>query len=486
MVIRGPICKALRFLNRNEVTSIHSATLEVLENVGMHSESDRILNVFKGAGADVDFKERRIRIPQYLVSEALRKTPRQYIFHGRNPKRGILVEHGRVYFGMGGTPVPYILDMETGDYRRPTKKDMAEATRLGDCLPNMSFLMTISGAFDVPYEVEYIHEFDVLFRNTEKPFIYSAPGAELARTAISMASAVVGSSEELRKRPIFSMYCETTAPLSFPREDENMIECAEAGIPITLGPAGIRGLTTPVTLTGAAVATNAESLAAITLAQLVKPGTPVNYAAWSMTAEPKSGVALYAAPENALALGVLNGQLAEYYDLPSFGLGGAVDSKIPDAQAGCELSMVTLANALSGVNLIHDCGYLSYGSVGSMEMAVIANEIVGGILRIVKGIAVDDESLAVDVIKNVGPRGHFMSQKHTLKFLERETYMSELFDKQPLDKWIRDGRKDIRQIAKTRAMEILKEHQPEPLPKDVQLKLTEIVEKSEKKLVKKT
>lgn len=482
-MIRGPKCKALRFLSRREVKDIHMATLEVLEHVGMHSDSAEILKVFQSAGADVNFKEKRVKIPQHLIQEALQKTPKQYVLHGRNPKFDILLENGRVYFGQGGTPVPYIKDLETGKLRRPMKSDVADAARLGDGLSSMSFIMNIAGAFDVPYEVEYVHEFDALFRNTEKPIIYSAPGAECTRTVFSMASAIVGGSEELRKRPILSIYCETSAPLSFSIENDNMIECAEAGVPITLGPVPILGATAPITLAGANVIGNSEALAAITLVQLVRPHTPVNYAAWSLTLDPKTGVGCYATPQNVLSFGVM-GQLADYYDLPSFGLGGPVDSKTADAQAGCEMALGALTNALSGVNLIHDSGYLASGSVGSMEMAVICDETIGYILRIVRGITIDDESLAVDLIRNVGPRGQFFSQKHTLKYLEREIYIPRLFDRQQLDSWVKGGMKDISQVAREKAQEILKEHWPERLPMDVEQRLSEILKTAEKEMTK--
>jgi len=480
MVLRGPRCKALRFLSRDELNQIHESTLEVLANVGMHSDSDSIVEIFDNAGADVDRKTRRIRIPEHLIKETLRKTPRQYVLCGRSPRYDILLESGRVYFGMGGTPTPFIRDLESGEIRRPTKKDMADSTRLGDALSNMSFVMSIAGAFDVPYEAEYIHEFDALFNNTEKPIIYSTPSGEETRIVASMASAIVGGAEELRKRPIFSVYCETTSPLMFSSSNDNMIECAKAGIPVTLGPAPLLGASAPVTLSGAAVISNSENLAAMALLQLVKPGTPVNYACWSVSLDPRTGIACYGAPENALSFGVINGQLAEFYDLPSFGLGGAVDSKIPDAQAGCEMTLVGITNALSGVSLIHDHGYLASGSVGSMEMAVVANEVAGYILRVVKGIKVDEESLAVDVIKNVGPAGQFLSQKHTLKFLEREIYVPEIFDKRPVDAWTKDGKKDIAQIAREKAKKILKEHHPESLPRNVAQRITEIVKAAER------
>jgi trimethylamine--corrinoid protein Co-methyltransferase len=486
MVIRGPKCKALRFLTRRELTDIHSASLQILEQVGMHSSSERILNIFDDSGANVDFKERRIRIHQHLIEEALKKAPRLYILHGRNPKHDILVEDGRIYFGQGGTPVPYIRDRVTGDLRRPTKNDVAEAAQLADALSNMSFVMNIAGAYDVPCEVEYLHEFDALFNNTEKPIIYVAPSIELVSIVEAMASAIVEGSEELRKRPIFSVYCETASPLSFPMHNDNIIYCAKAGIPITLGPVPLIGGTAPATLAGAITVANAESLAALTLSQLAGDHTPVNYAAWAATMDPRTGIACYAAPEHALTFGAINGQLASYYDLPSFGVGGAVDSKLPDVQAGCEMSMQSLTSALSGVTLIHDFGYLASGCVGSMEMAVICNEVIGYILRVVRGISVDDEHLAVDVIKEVGPLKHYLAHKHTLEFLEREIYLPTLFDRRNVDSWVKSGKKDISQTAREKVREIRREHKTEPLPREVRQKIREIVKEAEKKLVKKS
>ena len=176
----------------------------------------------------------------------------------------------------------------------------------------------------------------------------------------------------------------------------------------------------------------------------------------------------------------MNVQLAELYDLPTFGYAGCSDAKIPDAQAGAEVMMLSLMSALSGVNLIHDCGYLASGSVGSMEMAVICDEIINVVQRIIKGFEVNDETLALDVIKEVGPRGSFLTHKHTLKFVRDEIYRPKLFDRTFERAWIKAGKKDILKVANTRVKEILAEHQPEPLTKDVQQMLRDIVSKAEK------
>ena len=473
----------LRLLTTEDARNIHISSLEVLEEVGMSSPSDRILKVFGGAGAEVDHKNRRVWIPQHLVEESLRKVPKELIFCGRNPDNDILLEGSRVYFGMGGTPTPYIRDIETGALRRPTKKDMADATRVGDALPNIGFIMSIAGAFDVPYQVEYLHEFEAMFSNTEKPILYSCPGAYEARKVLEMASAVAGDMDALRKRPILTLYTETVSPLAFAKANENIIEFAEAGIPYAIGPIPMLGATSPMTLSGTAVLSNAESLAGITLGQLVNPNTPVVYTCWATPMDPVTSRCAYGAPEFALGTSVLCAAMARYYDFPSYGFGGCSDSKMPDAQAGSEAMMTSIIAGLCGVNLIHDHGYLAGGSIGSIEMAVICDEIIGMVSRIVSGVGVSDDTLAVDVIKAVGPGGHFMSQKHTLRHLPTELFFPKLFDRTSEVTWSKTGKKDISAVARERAKKILKEHMPATLSDDVGRQLAQIIKEAEGELV---
>ena len=483
MVQRGPKSGHLRFLTNDQARDIHVASLEILESVGMHCPSAKIMGIFREGGAWVDEKEKRIRIPQSLVEEALRKVPKEIVFCGRSAENDILLEDSRVYFGMGGTPVPYIRDLETGEMRRPGKEDMNQATRLGDALPNIKFLMTIAGAYDVPYEVEYIHEFEALFNNTTKPILYSCPGGYAATKVLEMAATIVGGREELRKRPILALYTETVSPLSFSDVNENMIEFAKAGVPVSNGPMPMCGASGPMTLVGTAVQSNAESLAAITLCQLVNPHTPMIYTGWVCAIDPRTSRCAYGAPEFAMGTSIFNTTMGRYYDMPTYGFGGCSDSKLPDAQAGAEVMMNGMLAALGGTNLIHDCGYLAGGSIGSMEMAVVCNEIIGMISRIVQGVKVNEETLAVDVIKNVGPGGHYMAQKHTLDHV-RELYVPTLFDRESEVTWIKAGKKDVRDVARTKAKQLLRDHTPTPLPKDVQQRLKEIVKEAEKQLVK--
>ena len=481
MVKRGMKGGRLRYLSGDEVERIHNATLEVLKRVGLKCKSQRILEVFKQGGGDV--ANDRVRIPEHLVNDAVKTAPKQILLCGRNSKYDILLEHDRIYFGMGGSPPPFVRDLESGEYRRPTKKDMADSTRLGDALPNMSFLMSIAGAFDVPYQVEYEHEWEALFNNTEKPIVYCAPSGYSARKALEMGAAVVGSAEELRKKPIMCLYTETSSPLAIPAACENAVEFAKAGVPITQGSSPLVGATAPGTMAGTMVVSNAENLATLVLVQLVNRGAPFVYGGFCDVMDPTSGRMSYGCPEFSLSTSVLNAQMAERYGLPVYGFAAPSDSKSPDAQAGAEAMQMSLMNALAGVNLMHDCGYLAGGSAGSVEMVVICDEIFDNVFRIVRGVDVNDETLAVEVIEQIGPEGSFLAHKHTLKHIRDELHIPRLFDRRPEQEWTKAGRMVTADLAREKARQILKEHFAEPLPKDVQRKLSEIVKTAEREQV---
>jgi trimethylamine--corrinoid protein Co-methyltransferase len=481
---RGLNGGSLRMLGPKEMEAVHSATLRVLSEVGLSTKSDRILNIFAEGGANVFHSDGKIMIPEELIGEALKKAPSKVLLCGRNSEHDILLQNDMTYFGFGGTPTPNVRDIETGEIRPSRKKDFVEATRLGDALPNMSIIMGIAAALDVPYEVEYLHEFEALFNNTEKPIVYSTPGVEGTRRVLEMARMVAGGADELRERPILSVYCETPSPLMFGSENENIIECAEAGIPVTLGPDPMVGGTGPGTVAGTIVVNNAENLASIVLSQLVNPGAPIIYGGWAAVMDLWTGNFSYMAPEFALTASVFNSQMARHYGLPNFGYCAGSDSKVPDAQAGAEAMMQALMASLAGVNLTHDCGYLASGMVGSMEMAVICEEVLGIVSKIVKGIRIDEESLAVDIIKDVGPGGHFLSQKHTLKHLKEEILMPTIFDRSSEVSWSKKGKKDVIDAARGRVKKILQEHQPHPLPNDVQQRLAELVKNAERDLAR--
>jgi len=467
----------LSLLTREGLEKIHASSLRILKEIGLKSPSRAIALFFSKMGAEANADTGMIRIPESMVNEALKGAPHGVTIYGRDPKRAIALEDKRIYFGLGGTPTPYILDFRTGDWRRPTKKDMIEATRLGDSLSEMDFIMSIAGAFDVPYEVEYIHEWDAMLRSTSKPVVYSAPGPFNTKKVLEMGRAIKG--ERLGKEPPFGVYVELPTPLMFDVSNENVLELAENHVPIVVGQMPQLGATAPITIAGAASVSNAENLAVLTLAELVSPGAPFIFGAFVGQLDMRTARLAYGSPEFAMG-NIVNASLAESYKLPTFGFGGCSDSKVPDAQAGAEVMMNSLTAALCGINLIHDCGYLAGGSIGSMEEAVIANEISTMVKRIVKGIDVNDETLAFDVIRDVGPSGHFLAHPHSLKHVST-LHLSDVFSRESEVKWAKLGRKDVRDKAKERVARILS--QPPIEDKALNAKLREIVRNAEREAV---
>ena len=473
-MINGPDGGVLTFLSDDELCRIHEATLEILQQVGIVTDSDLILSTFAAAGAEVDASDRRIRISPDFIEAALDTTPGSIVLHGRKPERDLQVKDRCTYFGLGGSPTPHFRELGTGNILTPAKQDVINSTVLGDALENIDFVMSLAGAYDCAPEMHYLHEYDALLRHTSKPIIYSAPNARYAARFLEMAAAVAGGDAELRKRPMVTLFAESISPLCLSSYSEGMAEFAKAGAPILFAPSPIMGATSPVTLSGNLVIGNAETLAGICFAQILQAGTPVIYGPHTPVMDMRTARSTYAATEQAVARAAV-AQLARLYGVPSFGTGGGTDAKCPDAQAGAEVSMNVFLNALAGINLSQGVGTMASGSYGCLEMALICDEVIGMAMRAVAGITVDSESLALDVIREIGPRGHFLDHPHTAEFFRREMYLPRLFDRQTVPLWSDAGAKRIDEVASDRVRAILAEHRPEPVGDSATQALAEIL-----------
>ena len=464
MAIRGPKGGMLRFISEKQVEMIYKNTLKVLEDVGILVKSEALLDVFAEAGGRVDRKEQHVFIDRKIVNAALEAAPKCVVMSGRDPERDVVLEDRRVYFTFGGTPNAQIIDFETGKFRPSTIKDVGAVTTLADYFESMTVIMTVVGGYDAPVDCHYLHELTALFEHTTKPIIYPAPGAEMSKKALQIATAVAGGEEEMRNRPILSIYAEPTSPLSFTEADENIIESARAGAPIVCGPAAMSGATAPMTLPGNATVSLAENLASLVAAQTVREGAPFILGPHCGIMDMRTMRFCYGAPEVHMGW-VIQTQLADYLNLPIFGMGGCNDSKSPDAQAGAEAAMSALMAGLCGTNLVHNVATTAMGDAGCLEMIVICDDILGYVLRILKDISVDEETLAFDVIRNVGPGGNYLGEMHTLRHF-KENYVPKIFDRTDLTTWMKLGRREAGEIAKERAGEILKLHHPEPLKEE--------------------
>jgi len=476
MRLRGSV----KVLTKSELYDVHMATLEILERTGVVIENDEALNILDQSGALVDHKKRLAKIPQHMTKEALKKVPNRITLASRDGRRDMKLEGSRTYFGTLGCP-PNIFDLDGGKKRLLTKADLENLARTADALEHIDYFHIMGAPQDVLIGVCDLHRWDASLRNTTK-HILGATVYEKRNLPylIKMLCSVAGSEEDLRKRPFVSGVECPVAPLWHgDRQISMTIEFAKHKLPIAIYSEPQAGGTSPVTLAGTLVVTNAENLSGIVVTQFVNPGAPVLYCSVATTMDMRTGNIAFGSPETGL-LTVAHTQMARYYQIPNIGPGGRTNSIVSDEQAAYEKSMGALMSVLAGANLSGMAGLLDANLVASFEQLVIDNEIIGMVNRISKGFDVSDDTLAIDITDKVGPRGVFLAQRHTREYLQREHYMPRLSERRSYDSWLKGGAKDIREVARAKAKEILTTHRPEPLEKSVEMELATIIKEAEK------
>lgn len=460
-----------RKLSDDQLAQIHNASLEILDRTGVCLYEEEALNLLKEAGVKVE-DGNRVRIPPGLVEWALSIAPKRVVLCDRSGRRVMPLERNNVFFGPG-SDCPNILDHRTGERRRGTLRDIEEGIRLCDALPNIDFLMSICIASDIDQQVADRYQMRAMLMNSTKPILFVTTEFEGTVDAIKMAEAVAGGEEELRRNPICALYINVTSPLRHNTEAlRKLLFMAGKGLPTTYTPVVLRGINGPVTPAGALALANAGELAGLVIAQLKREGAPIILSGGTNDMlDMRTLGDVYAAPENR----VMFVEMAHYYGLPVFGLGGASDSKLPDEQAAAEAAFSLILETLAGTHLVHDVGYLESGMTNSFEQIVICDELINYVKRFMQGLVVNEETLALDLIDQVGPHGEFLGTEHTARHYKEDWY-PRLLDRSDFDTWKAAGGKTLRQRARERVEEILSSHRPEPLPKDVQAKIDAIVE----------
>lgn len=474
----------LNLLTRDQVYDVHTATLTVLEKIGVAVHSDTALKLMDTAGAEVDYKSHVIRIPHSMVEEAIRKKPSSVTLCGRNRDYDVTLQGKMVFFG-GASNAKHILDLD-GTHRLTKMRDVAEVTRFEDSLKNVHVLMLPAIPEDAPKRNMNRVLYEAMVKNTSKHISSNAENIESMRDQLEMAALVAGGEEELRRRPILSFILCFQSPLKYVREHtEILIECAKSGIPAFIETDPMSGGTSPVTIAGTVVQQNAEVLCGVTIAQMAKPGSTQIYCLAPSILDMRTTEVAPGAPEVAVIRAAI-AQLAHHYGIPLAGDGQMTSSKIPDAQAGYEKMATTLMMALAGYNMIWTGTGMLEGCLGlNYEQFLIDNEMYGMIYRILRGAEISNRSLAeaVDVIGHVGPLGaHYLTQTHTREYLPTEHWIPQITDRRRWESWINAGGKGVREVAADMAQKILAEHKPEPLPGSVEEALAKIVRGSAGKL----
>jgi trimethylamine--corrinoid protein Co-methyltransferase len=452
----------LSVLSTEQIEQIHLATLEVLERTGVQITHPRALELLHGAGARVEGD--RVHIPGWLVEDAIRKAPSRVVLGRRDGQRAVFLEGDKVWFGPSLDCIDY-LDPISGERSRFTSEHCRITATVADALPNYTWVMTIGMADDVPPDVADRVIARQVLTYCEKPLVFCCKDVNSTRDIYEMYLLAAGSEERFRQAPTCVHYSEPISPLLYyDPAVEKILFCAEKGIPLINYPAPQGGSTAPATFAGEIVQGSAESLSGLVLAQLVRPGAPFIYGAFATVMDMKTTVFSYGAPEMSLMVAAM-AQMAQYYRLPFFGTAGCSDAKFPDAQAAAEAAFSCLSSALSGANLVHDSGWLDHGSVASPAYIVLVNEVLSMVNQFVRGVPVNDDTLALDIIDHVGPGGHYLQEEHTLEHF-RDVWYSHLFDRSIYAQWIEQGAKRFEERLRGQTQKAI-EHAPTPLSPEV-------------------
>ncbi len=463
-----------RLLGRDEIEEIHSSTLHILEKVGVEVRNENALRLLEENGCEVE--DRRVRIPEELARECLKKAPSKIELYSRDGDRRLIIGGDNVVYNPGSAAI-YFLDSETGEIRRGTSKDLERLVRLADALEHIGAQSTAIVPSDVPEVVTDLYRLYIVLRNSDKPIITGAFSKQGLIDMAEMLNAAVGGPEELRRRPRAIFDCCPTSPLTWGDvAAQNLIDLADRGIPAEIISGPHIGATSPATLAGTLVQSNAETLVGIVITQLRRAGAPVIYGGGPVLFDMRYATERIGAIESVM-MACTVAEIGKYYGLPTHSYLGESDSKVIDGQCCFESAIGIIMAALAGVNVVSGPGMLASENCQSLEKLVIDDELCAMAYRLMEGIDVDEETLALDVIEKVGPGGHYLGERHTMKHFRRERYIpSDVVCRLTIDAWKKAGSKDIITRAKERVEKLLKEHQPKPMPEERAQALEEVLD----------
>lgn len=453
-------------LKPEDLGRIHAASLQVLERTGVEIPHSGARETFRTAGARLDADSGRVYLSPALVEDAIAAARSTVSLYGRDPGRELHLGEARVYMGTGGAAIQ-VLDLDEETVRPTRLSDVACIARLVDALDNIHFYLRTCVAFDVPLEDLDVNTYYAALANTGKHVTGNCFSVASLYQVIELASLVAGGREILRERPLISLVASwMISPLRFAPETTEVLTAAVLQeIPVFLSSAPQAGATGPAALAGTLVQINAEELAGLTYCHLVRPGAPVILGYVPSLSDMRTGRYVGGAAEFAV-MNAAAAQLGQYYRLPVYNSSGLTEAKIADVQAGYEKGLTGLAAALAGSNYIHhSAGFLESLLTIAYEQYVIDDDINGSIMRAVKGIVVNSDTLSLDVIDQVARQErHYLGTEQSLRLSQTEYYYPHTADRRSRPDWERQGRPDIRNRAREQARKILSEHRPAPLP----------------------
>ena len=450
-------------LSTKQLERLHGASLAVMEKTGVRLLDPDAVEILKTGGCTVS-DDGRIHFPPKRVEWALSTVPKELTLFNQSGSPALELSGRCAYYG-NGSDLLYVIDHRTCRRRRAVLQDVMDIVTVVDALPCMDFVMSGFLPSDIPVENAESRQMLVMLELTNKPVVYVTTDLAGTQKAVAMSEIRAGGSSELRRHPFAVNYINISNPLrQNPESLRKLMWLSEKGLPFVYRPSIVtRGISTPVTPAGFLVVNNVSGLAGLVLSQLVREGTPfIRCGCSGGTFDMSTMIGLHAAAE----VRGFNEDLAEFYGLPRFGIGGLTGAKTVDQQSAYEAALTLFASTVSGAQLIHDVGYMDNGTTGALDQLIICHEIIGWVRQYEKELSVDDEHLALDLIDQiVRADGDFLGTEHTLRHF-RSDYYPELTERDHYDRWQEKGGPAMRDRARDKVNEILLNHRVEHVPSD--------------------
>lgn len=470
-----------RMLSEDQLGELYRSVLHVLEYTGLEVHHEEAREILAEAGCWVD--DLRVRVPSRLVKQALELAPRSFTIFARdgNPEHDIHIGPGRAHFGPGPT-CPNFIDVETRERRPYVKSDVPLVARTVDALPNIDFCESLGTVSDVHHDLGALYEFAGMFPNTSKPIVAWSYDRFDSEGIHQIAAAEAGGQKAFEQRPNYVHYCEPLSPLVSTFEAiDKLLFAARHRVPLVFTPCPIAGGTAPVTPAGIVVQAAAESWMGLVLAQTIQPGLPFIMGGVLSVMDMSQMILAYGAPELSLMMAGIT-ELAHYAGLPLWQTGGCTDSKTLDEQAAIEGSLSAFFSALTGGDLCHDVGYTESAMTGSVFQLAMMDEAIGYSRRITRGIEVNEDTLAVDVIHNVGPNGHYLREEHTRRHYKTEFWYPNLCDRRNYEEWETMGSQRMSDRVIARVEDILASHEATPIKSETEEVIEQALAEAEERV----
>ena len=466
---------SMSILSRNDIEQIHDAAIRILSDVGVKIESPSVISLLKKAGAKVDEKKLTAILPEKLVADALRSVPHSVKICSRRGVDHTIPDEGVQLMSPDGQP-PAVWDAETCEKRPSKLKDLIDMCIVCDALAEVGHVWPPVTATDMPADTSTNYEFLASMAYTSKHIQHGAISAEEANFQVELAAAVLGSREELKKRPIFSDVCTPISPLRWDKgEAEALVVLSRAGIPVAQLSMGIAGTVSPVSVAGTMAIINSENLCGLVLTQVASPGAPNLYSSFSGVMDLKTGVYVCGAPEGIL-MDCASVEMARHYGVPTLCGGFSNSSRTLSVESGTEGAMCAMGALMTGADMMVGMGGMDRAGMICIQKIVLDAEVWRWLGRVRDGVQVDAGTLGFDAIKRQGPAGLFMSDPHTAKYMRKELLIPQITSHHDSK---RQGYSfdDLLEYSKKRTKEILATHKPQLFTEDEAARVGKVAQK---------